>query len=249
MITKLKQSNINIYYNELYIKNELLNITNTINLFNKLITDNNIPFNEYIDILNTLYKIEITNHDLIKISSLIFSNTSKTTILHTNEIYTITKQIEDDHNFHYIEENHNLNIHISFINDKDIDYNHTYTIEEINNLINNKKIILLDLVIDEDPKYNNTNKLIPLSNITSNNFIKIKLVKEEYIPAVTKFLKNYFTKEKLKQELSTYITITKHKLNSLEETLNNIHKNYIVKENSYSEIKSICKEVKKKIRS
>ena len=49
MKTRVYQSGIDSYFNEMYIENALLNIEDTINLFEKLINNDNISFADYID--------------------------------------------------------------------------------------------------------------------------------------------------------------------------------------------------------
>ena len=70
MKTRVYQSGIDSYFNEMYIENALLNIEDTINLFEKLINNDNISFADYIDTLSKLYNINITDNDLFKISSI-----------------------------------------------------------------------------------------------------------------------------------------------------------------------------------
>ena len=126
MKIKIYLSNIDIYNNEFYIDNALININNTIEAFNKLIEDNNIKVNEYIDTLCKIYNIKITNQDLLRISSIILEENSKCTILDTDIVTEITKRIENKNCFEYIKEKHNLNILVAFTD---------------NNIITNKDIV------------------------------------------------------------------------------------------------------------
>ena len=55
MKIKLKTTNIDSYYGQIYMENALININRTILLFDKLLNDDNIPFEEYIDIISKLW--------------------------------------------------------------------------------------------------------------------------------------------------------------------------------------------------
>ena len=95
MKTKIYQSDVNNYYNEVYIENSLININNTIDNFNKLINNDNMTFDEYIDTLNKIYNIKLSNNDLLQISSYILRNTAKCIILNTDIVQDITRRIEN----------------------------------------------------------------------------------------------------------------------------------------------------------
>lgn len=173
-------------------------------LFNKLIEDN-ISFKEYINILNRLYKVQITNNDLIKISSIILKDTPKVIILNTNILIDVTKQELISNYFKYYNHYHKLKIKIAYTNDNIINPNHIYTYNEIIKLINNNKIVLLEFILDieEDNLYYDDyeyRELYPLNNITYNNFINTLYINTKYIPYIKTYLNKYFTKEKLSQD-------------------------------------------------
>lgn len=173
-------------------------------LLNKLII-NNISFKEYIDILNKLYKIEITDNDLIKIATIILGNTPKTIILNTNIFIDVTKQELVGNHFKYHTTYHKLKIKIAYTDNNIINPDHIYTYNEIIKLINDNKIILLEFLLDieEDNLYYDDyeyRELYPLYNITYNNFINTKYINKKYIPFIKTYLNNYFTKEKLQND-------------------------------------------------
>lgn len=176
----------------------------SITLFNNLLIKNN-TFKEYIDILNKLYKIEITEYDLIKISSLILEDTPKVIILNTNILINVTKQKQIDNHFKYYDHYHKLNIKVAYTNDNILNPKHKYTYNEIINLINKNKIVLLEFIIDlkEDNLYYDDEEyreLFPLNNITYNNFTNAKYISKKYIPYIKTYLDNHFTKEKLSKD-------------------------------------------------
>ena len=55
MKDNLRKSNISNFFNEFYIENELNNIINNID----------IKFDKYLDIINYLYDVKITNYDIL----------------------------------------------------------------------------------------------------------------------------------------------------------------------------------------
>lgn len=173
-------------------------------LFNKLII-NNHSFNEHINILNKLYKVQITDNDLIKISSIILGNIPKTIILNTNIFIDVTKQALINNLFKYYNAYHKLKIKIAYTNDNIISPKHIYTYNEIIKLINKNKIVLLEFILDieEDNLYYDDyeyRELYPLNNITYDNFINTQYIDKKYIPYIKTYLNNYFTKEKLSQD-------------------------------------------------
>lgn len=173
-------------------------------LLNKLVI-NNISFKEYIDILNKLYKIEITDNDLLKISSIILEDIPKTIILNTNIFIDVTKQELIKNTFKYTNKYHRLKIKIAYTENNIINPKHIYTYNEIIKLINNNKIIILEFILDiekdnlyyDDYEYR---QLYPLNNITYDNFINTKYINTKYIPYIKIYLNKYFTKEKLQED-------------------------------------------------
>lgn len=248
MKTKLYQSDVNNYYNEVYIENSLLNITKTIDNFNKLI-NNNLMFYDYIETLNSIYNINISNNDLLKISSYILGDTAKSIILNTNITRNITRRTENKNKFNYTEEPHYLYIKVSFKDDSIIDSNHKYSTNEIIELINNNKIVLLELLLDEDSDELCNNEvdldgIYPLIDIT-NNFNNLKYIRKEYIPYITIYLQEYFTINKLKQDLNKYLIDTKEKLEYIENYLKNIQDTYYTKIKKYDCIINNCHKILK----
>ena len=247
MKTKIYQSDVNNYYNEVYIENSLININNTIDNFNKLINNDNMTFDEYIDTLNKIYNIKLSNNDLLQISSYILRNTAKCIILNTDIVQDITRRIENKNNFEYIEEPHSIYIKIAFIDNYIINNNHKYSINEILELINNNKIVLLELILDEDSDElcNNEvdlNGIYPLIDIT-NKFNNLKYIRNEYIPYIIIYLKEYFSVNKLKQDLNKYLIDTKEKLEYIESYLKNIQDTYYTKIKKYDSIINNCYKI------
>lgn len=176
----------------------------SIALFNKLLV-NSTSLKEYIDTLNKLYKIQITDYDIIKISSIILDNPPKIVILKTNIFVDVTKQELINNQFKYTYKYHKLNIKIAYTNNNIINPTHIYTYTEIINLINNNQIILLEFIlnVEEDNLYYDDfeyRELYPLYNITYNNFTNTKYIAKKYIPYIKKYLNIYFTKEKLQKD-------------------------------------------------
>lgn len=251
MKVTIYQSNINTYLNEVYIENSLININETIESFNKLIKDRELSFTEYIEILNKIYNIQITDNDLLKISSIILKNNTKYTILNTDIIYNITKRTEINYNFKYYNESYKLYIKVAFTNDNDIDFKHKYNTDEISKLINEKKIILISFIPEEESNsyydnYIEIEKLYPLNNITTDNFINIKKINKDYIPALYSFLKEQFTIDKLKKDLSIYLDTTNKKLEVVENYIKNIQESYNIKINKFNNITKECIKTRKR---
>lgn len=239
MKSKIYQNSIDSYFNEIYIENELATVTKTIELFNKLIEDDTIPFDEYIDIINFLYDVQITDNDLLKISSFILGGPAKSTILKT----TITKEITT-----YFDQPKSLEVEVkvAFTDEQEIDLNYKYSANELIEMIDRRKIILLDFVIEEELTYNKEitfYELYPLNNITSNNFINIKKIN---LPEIIIFLKKYFTVDKLKRDLTYYTTITEQKLEHIENYLNSLQAKYLEKSNKLAQITKQCKKIKER---
>lgn len=188
------------------MKSNLYQYTNeeSITLFNKLLLKN-ITFKEYIEILNKLYKIEITEYDLIKISSLILEGSPKVIILNTNIFIDVTMQELINNYFKYSNKYHKINIKIAYTNDNIITPKHIYTYNEIISLINKNKIVLLEFIIDikkdnlyyDDEEYR---ELYPLNNIINNNFTNTKYINQKHIPYIKTYLENHFTKKKLSKD-------------------------------------------------
>lgn len=252
MKTKFYQNDINAYHNEIYIENELININKKIDLFKKLMDNNDLPFEEYIKDINRLYNIQISDNDLYRICFYIFGSTPSSIILNTNITYTVTRQIQNNNNFSYTNEDHSLYIKVAYVNNDLLDSKHIYSIEEISALSDNKDIVILEYILDEESdNYCNDeiviNNLSPLNSITSNNFNNIKYINGDYIDAIYNFLKDYFTTSKLKKDLSLYIETTKDKLITLENYINTIINNYSIKIKQYNKIsKEICRIKEKK---
>ena len=236
MKIKMRQSSINTYYGYVYMEKGLQHINDTIDLYCKLIKDDDIPFDEYIDIINKLYNIQITDNDLLRISSIILGDTSKSVILSTNIMYDVIKNTQVTNYFEYFEEECKLYLKVSFTDDNVIDFNHVYTSSEINKLINDRKIVLLQFVLNEEDdmdfyEVDEIKGLSPINNVTYENFLNIKDINEDYIPYFLTYFKSYFTIYRLKEDLNTYTNITKTKLEVLE--------NYIIKKqgNKYTRVK------------
>ena len=79
-----------------------------VDIFEKLISNYDMPFNEYIDDIKKIYNVEITSNDLLRISSFILNGHTKCTILNTNIIFVTTRKIEVNGKFEYPENAHNL---------------------------------------------------------------------------------------------------------------------------------------------
>lgn len=250
MEAKVYQSDIDNYFNEAYIENALLNIEDTINLFDKLINNDNMPFTEYIDTLNKIYNINITDNDLFKISSIILGGIASEIILDTDIIYDGTKYIENNNVFTCSDEIHKFYVKVAYIDG--IDTTHKYTYNELMEMVNNKKIVILDFIFDGESKNYCDDKIIinelfPLCSITSNNFVNLKCVRNDYIPYIYSFLKDYFTVEKLKGDLYTYLNIIKEKLATTENYINDVLTIYSSKIKRYGEINKYIMKMQRKI--
>ena len=246
MKAKLRTKDPIVCFNEIYIKNELVNVISTIDSFKELISNKDIEFDEYINIINSIYDVELSNYDILKICNDIFKVPCKTTILNTNLQGVIINQIEKNNKFEYIEEQYPLDINIAFTNDIDIDVYHTYNISEITKLIKERKIILLDFIINGNSYYDYEEyNLYPLNNITYEGLLSIERIDKDYIPSVRKTLNNYFTTDKLKQDLNEYITEVKDKLTYLDKYIDDTKTSYKQKLKEYDKVSSMSKRIQK----
>jgi len=251
MKINVRQSNIDSYQDYLYMEYAVANINKTIDLFCRLIKEDNISFYEYINIINRIYKVQITNNDLLRISSIILGGPSKSTILNTDMMYDIIKHIEVTNYFEYYQKEDNLYLKVAFTDDKDIDFNHRYSSGEINEMINNKKIVFLDFVLNEEDDMNfyeedEINGLSPINNVTGDNFINLLDIREDYIPSVITYLKSYFTIDRLKSDLDNYIRITKVKLDTLENYIKKKQSSKFTRVNKYNSILREVNKIKKR---
>jgi len=252
MKIKLKTTNIDSYYGQIYMENALININRTILLFDKLLNDDNIPFEEYIDIINRIYKVQITNNDLLRISSIILDDNCKCAIIKTNMMYDVISGLEVTNYFEYFEEEYNLNLKIAFTDDDIIQYDHFYTSSEINNMIKDKKIVLLEFVLDEENDYDfyeeyEYNGLSPINNIL-DLFTNIKDLNEEYVPSIQSYLKNFFTKDRIINDYKRYIHILNIKLDFLEKYISKINNYWFTKNNMFDNVLLECKRLKRVIK-
>ena len=250
MKTRVYQSGIDSYFNEMYIENALLNIEDTINLFEKLINNDNISFADYIDTLSKLYNINITDNDLFKISSIILGGNTSEIILDTDITYDVTRRIENNNIFTYNDEIHKLYVKVAYIDS--INTTHKYTYNELIEMVNNKKIVVLNFILDEESDDYcddeiSVHGLLPLGSITSNNFSYLKYIRNDYIPLIYSFLKDYFTTDKLKKDLSAYLNATKEKLTNTESYVSKAFTRYPLKLKRYNSIDKEIKKIRKKI--
>lgn len=251
MKVKIRKSNINMYYNDLYIENEVRNIIKTLEMFDKLTTDDAIPFNQYIDAIDKIFNIQMTYTDLIKISSVILGNNSKISIFETDLIGDVIKRVEINNTFKYLEEEHKLSVIVAFSDDNNINYNCVFCHEEIVKFVKSKKIILLDYVLnEEDDSYTfdeyQFSELYPLSVIVYNNFINLKIISSDYIEAIYIYLKSYFTKEKIKEYYDEYINDLRLKLNVLENHIKCVKDRYSLSLRNLNDIIGSCNKIKEK---
>lgn len=246
MKAKFYLSGINNYYNDIYIENALVNINETTSLFSKLICDKELGFNEYIDIINRIYSVQINDNDLFKISDFILGGKVINAILATDVMGFITTKIEINNNFEYVTKENKLYVKVAFSHFDDIDLEHEYSILEIKKLIRDKKIVLLDFVTDDDCCEYEDGDLYSLSNVTSNNFTNLKYINEEYIPAIMSFLKGYFTKDRLEEDFANYIKDVEAKLDIVESYIMNVCSGYSFKLEKYNNIISECKKIRKR---
>ena len=198
-----------------------------------------MPFNEYIDDIKKIYNVEITSNDLLRISSFILNGHTKCTILNTNIIFVTTRKIEVNGKFEYPEKEHNLYLKIVYTDDNITDFDYRYNIDEINKLINEKKIILLEFVLENENDLSHDDEyegLSPLSIITKNDFTKIKYIRNDYIPGTFMFFKSYFNADRLKSDLTEYISDVKQKLVVLENYINNSRTGHTLKLKKFDDI-------------
>ena len=248
MKSRLYKSSINSFFSDTYIINQIINTNNTIDTFYKLIYDDDITFDEYVLNIKKIYDITITDNDLIRIASFIFGKNTKIAIINTDILCDVIDRIEIDNCFEYIAKKDNLYIKIAF-NDNDILLDHIYTYTEILNLINTNKIILLELIpfnenySDDIYEYNN---LFPLKNITDGKLNEYKYINEIYLPYIYAYLKNFFSKDKLKSDLALYLKDLKIKLTILENFIRSSKIGYNNKLNTYEEINILIKKLKNK---
>lgn len=250
MKTRVYQSGIDSYFNEMYIENALLNIEDTINLFEKLINNDNISFADYIDTLSKLYNINITDNDLFKISSIILGGNTSEIILDTDITYDVTRRIENNNIFTYNDEIHKLYVKVAYIDS--IDAHHKYTYNELIEMVNNKKIVVLNFILDEESDDYcddeiSVHGLLPLGSIISNNFSYLKYIRNDYIPYIYAYLKSYFTTDKLRKDLSAYLNATKEKLTNTENHISDVLTRYSSMIEKYNEINRYIKKIQRKI--
>lgn len=249
MKTKFYLSDINSYFNEAYIENGLANISNTIDLFNELIKNNDMPFNEYIDIINKIYDVKITDNDLFRICSIILGGTSNFVILNTDIICDITKRVEMDNSFKYFEEKHNLYLKVAFTDNTVLNFNHKYGISEITKMIEDRKIVLLEFVLEhEDDSYLDIQYegLSPIGDAIFSDFTNLKYIRKDYISSVMSFLKNYFTPSKLRYDLNNYINDVKTKFDMIENHIDNVCTNYSLKLKNLENITLECRKIRER---
>ena len=186
MKIKIRENNINNYNDYKHIEKELIQINKNLDLFNKLITDKKINYNDYINIINKLYNIQLNDNDLIRISSLVLGEPSKVTILKSNMIYDAISQININNYFEYIEKQQKLYLKVAYTDNKIINFKHTYTPSEILKLIKNKKIVLLEFVLEEDNDLDfyeeyEFNGLCPIKSTTLDNYYIINNPNKNYL--------------------------------------------------------------------
>lgn len=250
MKTRVYQSGIDSYFNEMYIENALLNIEDTINLFEKLINNDNISFADYIDTLSKLYNINITDNDLFKISSIILGGNTSEIILDTDITYDVTRRIENNNIFTYNDEIHKLYVKVAYIDS--INTTHKYTYNELIEMVNNKKIVVLNFILDEESDDYcddeiSVHGLLPLGSITSNNFANLKYIRNDYVPYIYSYLKSYFTVERIKRDFYTYLSITKDKLITTENHISDVLARYSSKVKRYEKINKSIGKIQRKI--
>lgn len=231
------------------MQNELMTADRTIDMFDRLIKDDNISFNEYIDIINRLYAVTITDSDIFGICSGILGDTAKVMIWDTDILYETTKRKEIDNHFEYYDARYNLYIKVAFT-DELSDRQHKYSYDEIIRLVNDKKIVILELIINDDDypyeEVEDFKALTSLKRITGNGFITLKYVKQEYVSEIYTFLKKYFSKDKLKNDFHYYIDDLNTKLNSLQEYISYIKKGYITKNLELDNILLDCNKLRQR---
>jgi len=169
----------------------------------------------------------------------------------TDIIFVTTSQIEVNGMFEYTEKEHFLYLKVAYLDDNIIDFDHKYSINEVNRLINEKKIILLEFVLEDDTNLSHDDEyevLSPLSMVTKNNFTNFKYIREDYIPSIFLFLKSYFNTDRLRSDFADYLNDTKLKLVVLENYIKNSRTGHSLKLKKFDEItREISKMKERKI--
>lgn len=213
---------------ETKIESKINEYLDTISLIIKLINETNtLSDEEFINLLKSVCDISFNKSDILEVLSIAYNkNFTNYQTIYTTMISTVVETEGHGHSFDWWEEDVRTIYKVACEEDFQVDPDKTYSIKELQDLLDNKKIVIVkENAIELEEYIENKEEYKQFKILDSSTFLKKE---SEFFLSAIKYIKSYITKEKITSRLIRHIEKLEEDIEELEYA-SQVH-NYLFEE-------------------
>lgn len=187
-----------------------------LSLIIKLINESNtLSDEEFLNILKNVSDISFNKSDILEILSISYNkNFTNYQTIYTSMVSTTIETEGHGHSFDWWEEEVRTIYKVACEEDFQVDPDKSYSIKELQDLLDNKKIVIVkENAIELEEELENNEEYKHFEVINSLDFFHPE---SEFFLATIKYIKSYITKEKITSRLIRYVEKLEEDIEELE---------------------------------